>query len=180
MFRRSLISTTGLMTAGAVLAACGANTPSAPGTLPAQILADVQGALTQLQAVLPGLTMSKPPVISQVEQTSLTGDVSQGLSFLATIGPSTPAQTGVTVLARVEGYLNAVLAALVMVPIPSPYNLIVVAANVVAASLEAYINGLIPPAPTPAPAPAATRAASVAHGMTLDQAREVLHIKSGA
>lgn len=180
MLRRSLLTTTGLMTAGAVLTACGANTPSSPGTLPAQILTDTQGALTQLQAVLPALTMSKPPVISQVEQTSLAGDVGQALTFLATIGPSTPAQTGVTVLARVEGYLNAVLAALVMVPIPSPYNLIVVAANVVAASLEAYINGLIPAPVTPAPAPAAARAASVAPGMTLDQAREILHVKTGA
>lgn len=177
MFRRAMLSTTGLISAAAVLAACsGSTTPSAPGTLPAQLLADVTGGLNQLANVLPALTATTPPVLTAAQETPLLADVNAALAFMATIGPNTPAQTGATLLSRAEGYFNAVVAGLLMVNLPSPYSTIVVAANVVVASLEAYLNSLLPPATTP-PAPAAARAARLRHGMTIEKAREVLHVK---
>jgi len=176
MLRRSMLSTSALAAASAALAACGATTPSTPGTLPAQILADVTGALNQLALIVPALAMATPPVLTKTVAATLMTDLNDALGFMATISSSTPAQTGATVLARAEGYFNAVLAALLPLPIPSPYNLIVVAANVIAPELEAYLASLIPPTVAPAPAPAATRAKLAAHGMTLEQARTTLKV----
>ena len=177
MLRRSMLSTSALMAAGAAaLAACSTTTPSTPGALPAQILADVTGALNQLALIVPALAMATPPVLTKTVAATLMTDLNDALGFMATINSSTPAQTGATVLARAEGYFNAVLAALLPLPIPSPYNLIVVAANVIAPELEAYLASLIPPTVTPPPAPAAARARTAAHGMTLEQARKTLAI----
>jgi hypothetical protein len=108
--------------------------------------------------------------------------VSYAQGFMATVSSSTPAQTGVTILARAEGYFNAVLGALLALPIPPPYNLIVVAANVIAPELEAFIASFVPPTvtPVPAPAPAAARARMVANGMSLEQARKTLKIATVA
>lgn len=179
MLRRSMLNTSALISAGAVLTACALNQLSSAGTIPAQLVADVEGALNQLAIVLPALTATTPPALTTAQEAPLLTDVNLALGFMATIGSTTPAQTGITVLARAEGYFNAALAGLLAVPIPPPYNLIVIAANVVAPELEAYINSLIPvTAPTPAPTPAKARAAKVAHGMTLDQARMVLKINS--
>lgn len=185
MLRRSMLSTSALVAAGsATLAACSMFSTSAAGTVPAQIVADVDGALNQLAMVLPALTATAPPSLTKAQETPLLADVNQALGFMALVGPTTQAQTAATAMARAEGLFNAVLAALLAVPIPPPYNLIVIAANVVAPELEAYLNTLIPPpvatpvpAP-PAPTPAKDRAAKVAHGMTIEKAREVLKIKA--
>jgi hypothetical protein len=178
MLRREVMSTSALMAAGAAALAACSSVPSAPGTLPAQILADVTGALNQLAAVIPSLTMTTPPVLSQTVEATLLADVNYALGFMATVSSSTPATTGATVLARAEGYFNAVLVALLPLPIPAPFNLIIVAANVVAPELEALIASFIPPTvtPVPAPAPAAARARMAAHGMSIEKARTVLKV----
>lgn len=178
MLRRSMLSTTAMLPVATALAACGLQTPSAPGTIPGQVIADVTGALNVLAADLPALTATTPPVLTSAQEAPLLVDVRLALGFLATISGGTPAQTGVTALARAEAYFNAVLTALMTAPLPPPYNLAVIAANVVAASLEAYINSVVPPAPVPAPVPtpAASRAKAVAPGMTIEKARAVLHI----
>jgi hypothetical protein len=177
MFRRSMLSTSAMVPLVAAVAAC-SSVPSAPGTLPAQILADVTGALNQLAAVIPSLTMTTPPVLSQTVEATLLADVNYALGFMGTVSSSTPATPGATVLARAEGYFNAVLVALLPLPIPAPFNLIIVAANVVAPELEALIASFVPPTvtPVPAPAPAAARAKMVAHGMTIEKARAVLKV----
>lgn len=179
MLRRSMLSTSALVAAGAALAACVA---SPPGMLPAQILADVTGALNQLALVVPALAATQPPVLTKMVEATLLNDLGIAQSFMDTISGSTPAQTGVTVLARAEGYFNAVLAALLPLAIPSPFNLIVLAANIIAPELEAYIASLVPPSvtPTPAPAPAAARVKSVEHPMTLAQARKALKVPTVA
>jgi hypothetical protein len=180
MLRRSMLSTSAMMAAGAAALAACSSTPSPPGTLPAQILADVTGALNQLASVIPSLTKTTPPVLTQSVETTLLADVNYAQGFMATVSSSTPAASGVTVLARAEGYFNAVLVALLPLPIPAPFSLIIVAANVIAPELEALIASFIPapvtPAPVPAPAPAAARARMVAHGMTIEEARKVLKV----
>ena len=177
MLRRSMLSTSAMVPLVAAVAAC-SQVASPPGTLPAQILADVTGALNQLAAVIPSLTMTTPPVLSQTVEATLLADVNYALGFMATVSSSTPAATGVTVLARAEGYFNAVLVALLPLPIPAPFNLIIVAANVVAPELEALIASFVPPTvtPVPAPAPAAARAMKAGHGMDLDTARKTLKV----
>lgn len=180
MLRRSMLNTSALISAGAVLTACGATTLSSPGTIPAQIVNDVNGALNQMAMLLPALTATTPPALTAAQEAPLLVDVNLAQGFMATISGNTPAQTGVTVLARAEGYFNAVLAGLVAVPIPPPYNLIVIAANVIAPELENYVNSLLPPpvAAPPAPTPAAARAAKLGHKMTIGQARAVLKIEA--
>lgn len=173
--RRKLIASGSLLAIGAAvttLAACGSNTPTPPGTIPTQVIADVNGALQQLQNVLPSLVTAK--VLTSAQEQPIMAAITQAMSFMTTIGPNSPAQTATTALARVEGYFNAALAALVAVPIPSPYNEIVIAANVIAPELESYLNSVIP-----AVAPASTsakRAMKVSGGMSIDEARTVLHV----
>lgn len=178
MLRRSILSTTGLAVVGTAVAACSMLTPSAPGTIPAQILEDTTGALNALAQILPSLTASTPPVLTKAQEAPLLADINLALSFIATIGPGTPAQTGATMLARVEGYFNAALTGLSGVPLPANGSLIVIAANVVAASLEAYVNSLIPPTVVPVvPTPAAARAKALAPGMSIEKARAILGVK---
>lgn len=183
MKRRALLSTTSLAAAGLVLAACGVTQPSQAGTVPAQILTDTNGALVQLDAILPALSATTPPIIPAALEKSLLQDVNYAFQSLQTVSSSTPAQTGATVLARVEGYGGAVLTALLAVPLPPPYNLAVIAANVVWASLEVYVNSLLPPVSaggtTPPPAPQASFRAT-GRTMSIEEARAILKIPAPA
>lgn len=173
MLRRTMITNTGVLSAVGLLAACATPTAvSGSSTIPAQIIADAKGALQGLANVIPALIITVPPVLTAASAAPLTGLVQQGLSFIAGIGPDTAAQTGVTVLARVEGYISSVLAVLTVAPIPSPYSLIVIAADVIIPELEAYIASVVPAAA--APAKAAARVAG--ENMTLEQARQTLRI----
>lgn len=178
MFRRTLLSTSALLPPVVFLAACGITQPSAAGTIPAQVLTDVNGVLIQLDNILPALSTTTPPIIPPATEASLLADVNYAFKALATVSSSTPAMDGATVLARIEGYGGAVLGALLAVPLPPPYNLAVIAANIVWAGLESYINSLIPPppgVPTPAPSPAMMRAKGHP-SMSLAEARAQLKI----
>jgi hypothetical protein len=175
MLRRAMLSTSGLVAAGAILAACSTtSTPSS--TVPAQIIADTSGALQGILNVIPALVTDK--VLTQAQATPLLTAVQEAMTYLAGVGPDTPAQAGATVLAQVAGYVNTALGILTSLPIPSPYSVIVIAAAVVVPELEAYIASVLPAPVAPAPAPAAARAARVSHGMSLAKAREVLHVKA--
>ena len=174
MLRRSIVNTGCLAAVGGVLAACGAGSSAAT---PAQIIADAQGALQGLANVIPALYVAKPPVISKAEETSLSNILAEGLAFMKGIGPGTPAQTGASTLATIEGYLNAVLTILTPIAAPPPYNLIIIAAAVIVPEVEAYIASIIP---TPRPPVAAGRVTRLSRGhpMTLEQARQTLKIAS--
>ena len=174
MNRRALLTTSSLLTVGAI-AAC--STPSGKLT-PAQIIADATGAVQGLENVIPALENTKPPVLTATQGTPIEDALKEAMAYLTSIGPGTPAQTGATTLAMVAGYLNSALSILTALPIPAPYNVIVMAAAVIAPEIEAWVASIMPPAPapTPSPAPAAARAARVAHGMSIEKARAVLKV----
>lgn len=176
MLRRTLLSTSALLPPVVFLAACGITQPSSPGTIPAQVITDVNGVLIQLDNILPALSTTIPPVIPPALEATLIADVNYAFKALSTVSSSTSAMDGATVLARIEGYGGAVLGALLAVPLPPPYNLAVIAANIVWSSLESYINSLIPPpAGAPAPSPAMMRAKGHP-SMSLAEARAQLKI----
>jgi hypothetical protein len=161
-----------MVSAGTILAACSiATTPV--GTLPAQVLTDISGALKQLAILVPALLAIKLPSLTTAWGTALLSDITAAQGFMATISASTVVTDGGTVLATVEGYLNAVLAALETLTLPSPYSLIVAAANIIAVEVESYLATLLP---APAPTPAAARARKRSYGMSLEAARKVLKI----
>lgn len=177
MNRRALLSTSALAATAGILAACGITQPSQASTIPAQILTDVNGALVQLDSILPALAASTPPVIPAAIEQTLLQDVNYAFQALSTVSSSTQAQTGATVLARVEGYVGAVLTELLALPLPPPYNLAVIAANVVFGSLEIYLNSLIAQSGGPAPEPSPAKARAVGKPtMSLEEARSILKI----
>lgn len=174
--RRALISTSALVSLGALAACSSLTKPSSPGTVPAQVITDVNGALIQLDNILPALAASNPPVIPPALEQTLLADVNYAFKALQMIGPNTPAQDGATILARVEGYGSAVLQVLLTVPLPPPYNVAVIAANVVWASLVAYLNTVIPQSGGQAPVESPVAAHARASHISIEEARRILKI----
>ena len=153
------------------LVSCTTNTPPTS----AQIIADISGALDAAGKTIPALAATTPPSLTPAQASALSGDVVQAKALLASIGPGTPAQTGATTLAKVSGYLNAVLSSLAAMTLPEPYALIVAAANVIAQEVETYLASFAPVPPTPA-----VTASVAKSGMSLTEARTDLHVVTHA
>jgi hypothetical protein len=153
---------------------------------PAQLIADGQGMLMQLYSpatatspatgALPGIAAALPGKISAATLTKVEADIVVGENALAALAiATTPAPTGATVLAQVEGYINEALDVVgtIAVLIPAPYGTIITAITVLLPVLESFVNSVVP---TLAAKTAALRAAAVAPTMTPAQARAALGI----
>lgn len=176
MDRRALLLSAAACVLPFVLSRCGEISASSE-TLSAQVLADTSAALNQLSIVLPALTATTPPVLTQDQVAPLLRDIAEAQSMLATISATTPKTPGASVLSTVLGYVNAVLGAVPVALIPPPYNLIVTAAVVIGKEIESYVASIQPPV-TPTPTPAAARAARYGRGMSTEEARTILHANS--
>lgn len=144
---------------------------------PARVIADINGALTAIAQILPALAAQNPPVLPTKVTEPLLADIRQAQELVRSIGPGTPAQTGATVLNKAEGYLNAVLSVLATTPLPKPYSDIVLAANIIAPIVEAYIDSIVPPPVVVADTAVAAQAAKASfNGMTPEKARATLNI----
>jgi hypothetical protein len=140
-----------------VLAGCNGQAPSGPSiAMVAQdvnlIAGGLSKALTQVQMLgVPGLT----PQILNTCQIALTGvqGVAQSLAGVSSVQDAQP------LIVRVEGYVNAIVDALAVLPLPPPVQTALLAATILLPVVEAAVNMAVPPA-------AAT--------MTPDQARAAL------
>ena len=161
-----LFSLSALAAASGTLVACGTTGPTS-----AQVVADIQGAISGLSNMLPTLLKADPKLISPSIAGSITSALSAASSALSGINPASPSAS---TLQTVETYLNDALDVLAALPvIPPPYNLVVQAAAVVAPELEAFVNGMLPPAAAKA-RPVSTKAKALGGGMSLDRARAIL------
>lgn len=151
MLRRAILA------APLAVAACNGAPPSQAIATVAQdvqiIASGLSKTLVQLSALsLPGLT----PAILDICQTALTGlqGVAGTLVGVSAISDAQP------LIVRVEGYVNAFVGALSILPLPPPIQTALIAATVLLPFIEASVNLIVP--------------AKAAPAMTADQARAVL------
>lgn len=166
-----------LMGAFAMARCAPGTTPGAP-TIPAQILADVQGLVPVIQETISVILAENPaaiPAATQAKLTALETAAASALNTLSTISPANLATA--TQLQAIDAYLNTAIAAVnaalpaIVTAFPSlaPYVPLAAAAGVLITTvLEPYINSIITqaqttsltavPATAPAPTPAATTA----------------------
>lgn len=143
----------------AALTACNGMPPSQNIAVVAQdvqiIATGLSKTLTQLSALnLPGLT----PAVLDIAQTALAG-LQTVAKALAGVSTATDAQP---LVVRVEGYVNAFVGAVSMLPVlPPEIRTALIAAQLLLPIIETAVNLAVPPK-TAAPT------------MTLDQARAAL------
>lgn len=168
MLRRNmLLAGSAAILSTTMLSACSSGT----GLPPAQILADVQAAVQKLQDTITQLQATTPPTITQALATTLSLDIQQAQAFLTAMGAAT-GSAATTLLGRVEGYFNSALAGLSAIVLPAPFNLVFLAASIVAQELESYLNTIVPGPASPVVGASALKAQKF--GMTLERARVVL------
>lgn len=160
MNRRTLL----LGSVAASLAAC------ANGALtPALVVSDAQAITNGLATALPQIAAvpavaSNPTALATI--TKAEGYVKQAQAALAGLSANLPAQQGATILATVEGYLNAALdAATAIQGLPPNVQTIIDAVAAILPVVEAFVNTTLGTI-----VPAAARPVK----MTPDQARAVL------
>lgn len=167
MFTRRAVFSTASMVA---LAACAGQTAA---QVSAQIVTDLNNAVTALGNVVPALAKADPKLIPAAVQTQILAYAAQAQGVLASVSTSMTATAAAPALQQAEADLNAILDALAAVPlIPPPYAEIIAAAAVAAPMIEGYIATLIGPTPKAATAP--TQLALRYGVMTLPQAEAVL------
>ena len=162
-----------LLSAGALAALSGCSYFRTGSTTPEQVTADLTGAVNGAINVIPALAALNPPVLTPAQAQGLTDALQQARTLLASIGPDTPAQTAVGVLAKVTAYLDAFLAVLASSPLPPSAALIVAAISVVLPEVERYLASLAVPA---SPVVATMGAKASASGMSLSRARSTLKV----
>jgi hypothetical protein len=159
MLRRNILA---VSLAPLALGACaGGNLPSSQSiAIVAQdvkiIASGLSKAFTQIQALnMPGLT----PKLMDVCQQALTGiqSVADAMSGVTTVADAQP------LVVKVEGYVNAFIGALSVLPLPPTIQTALIAATILLPIIETAVNLAMPPkvAATivaPAPAMSATQA----------------------
>ena len=157
-----------------LLTACPGNTNlTAP-----QALTDLNGALKALENSIPLIQASAPAALGGQDPAALIANIQKAEALIAGLGD---ASANPTPLLQAEGIFNTVLKGLSLAPLPPPFDLIVLAANVVAPEVEAYVNTIAPGA-VPAPATAVGAPNTGIAGppvvrLTIEDARQVLQVK---
>jgi hypothetical protein len=173
-----------------ILALAGCTPGSSPTTLtPAQVATDLTGALTALSTVEGLMVAASPKAISPSDQKTINTVLVNAQSALASLSSTTPAATGASTAAVVDGYLNTAVGILASasstVPSLAAFAPEIDAVDAVLPAVEAFVNQY-QPAPaigtpiggTPIGVPAAALFSSRVHStrFTLAQARTKLRI----
>jgi hypothetical protein len=129
------------------------------GTTPAQVIADLNQAASAINGVVPQL-VALPNGLTQQQATTILSDVAQAQSALATVSASTALDVSLPIMQRVFGGLNTAVQIVEAVPMAPQDKTIVVAAGILLASVESYLNSTMPAPPVvTAPAPPASATA---------------------
>lgn len=168
MNRRSLITAIPI----GALAACAGQTAA---QVSAQVVTDLNNAITSLSNAIPAITKASPTLIPAGTQTQIMAYLADAQGVISALSTSMTATAAAPVIQKAEGDLNAVLAALAMVPlIPPPYSMIIAAAAMVAPMVEGYLNSVLGVSPTKAAATAPSAIAARYGVMSLHDAEDVL------
>jgi hypothetical protein len=162
----------------AVLALAGCTSGSSTKTLtPAQVTTDLTGALTALSTLEGLIVAASPNAISKADQATINTDLTAAQTALASIAETTPAATGASTVATIDGYLNTavgILAAVsAKVPGLSTFSPEIDAVDAVLPAVETFVNQNLAASIT-----AASTGARRIHStrFTLAQARAMLRI----
>jgi hypothetical protein len=156
---------------------------TATGTLISPtVLADLQGLVPTVQAIVSAVTQYDPKLLNATEQQTLASLEASATAALTSLNANTPVTSAATNLQTIDSYLNEALSAIgsalpaaaVAFPELAPFvPMFDAAVALIAGVLEPYINSLITSA---TPAPAAHHALPPSH-YTVAQARLILHIR---
>jgi hypothetical protein len=179
MNRRQILSGGAVVSAAALLQACQSFGPNPTAqTITPQLLADANGMLDGIAGLVPQLEGSSPPIISQAQGDKIMADIATARASLQTVSTSTALTPGATVLAKVFGGLNTMVAVLSGLNLQPPYSVALMAVSIVLPVAEAELAQLIGgPAPVSNPPVAAMAAKGKASGMSLSEARAHLGIR---
>lgn len=171
--RRNLLATAvPLVVLG--LAGCSSTT-----TTPAQIVTDVQNAVSALASSFHTIIQQAPNAVPAATAATITSALAQASSVLGSLSTNLAANVAAPVVQQVEQAINTVISAAAAVPlIPAPFSTALEAAAVVLPVIEAWVNSILP-APTPAPAALNARAKFAASGMSVSSAEQTLKSLAG-
>lgn len=149
--RRQMLVNTAILAPLAGLVAC--NTPSTAATVSAQALADAQGLVPVVQAVVAAINQYAPGMISPTVQTQITAAEQAAIAGLQSLSTSTSAMTGAATLQNVDAAINAILSAIgaalpaasILAPVLTQFVPMYDAAVAIVPAIEAWINSVIAP-----------------------------------
>jgi hypothetical protein len=163
-----------LLAIAACVALAGCTSGSAPTTLtPAQVTADLTGALTALSTVDGLIVAASPNAISATDQKTISTVLANAQTELASLSSTTPAAAGASTAATIDGYLNSAVGILASVssavPGLSTFSPEIDAVDAVLPAVEAFVNQYLPASIT------SSRRVHSTH-FTLARARTMLRI----
>jgi hypothetical protein len=171
--RKILLATVALLP----LAAC--NPQTAP-TTPSQVVADLQGVVTELATIEPLIVKAAPSALTAAQQATIASDIAQAQSTLTQLQAGLPAATGASVASTIDGYVNDAVGTLATVatsiPVLAPYAVPIDAIDAVLPAAETWINQYLPPATTAPTAAAIGRKHHPVSPHTVVWGRQTLHI----
>lgn len=168
--RTFFAASTGLC--GLVLAGCA--TSATGGTIPAQLLNDVNAGITTGLSTVALLAATMPPDLTAAQASAITTALQKAQAAVAGLTPATLALAGAPTMQSIDGFINTALSDLAALPvIPAPFNVAVDALALVAPEIEAFVATALGTVSASAPKPWQAKFGAV-NGMTLARARQVL------
>ena len=173
--RRSLaFALPGLATVGA-LAAC-----SGSSTTPAQIVTDVQNAVTALSNGFSAVVRQAPNAIPANTAATITAALAQAASLLGSLSTNLTATAAAPKVQQIEQAINTVITAAAAVPlIPPPFSTALGAAAIVLPIIEAWVNSILPAPAAASMASMSARAKLATPGMSVSDAEATLKALAG-
>ncbi len=130
---------------GLALIGCASSSTAPSPRMPAQIIADANGAVIGLGVAINGIAASSPGLIPPATVAALQGILAQSDSTLTSLSTSLPAPAGASILQQVGGSLNSILTTLALFKsIPPPYSTLISAAAIIVPGLEAFVGQYVP------------------------------------
>jgi len=152
--RRTLVAAAPSVGLVGIVAACSGTT-----TTPAQIVTDVQNAVSALANSFSAVVAQAPNVVPVNTSAQITSALAQASSVLGSLSTNLAANVAAPIVQQVEGALNTVISAASAVPlIPPPFSTALAAASIVLPIVEAWLNSVLPATSGAAPAMMAARA----------------------
>lgn len=178
--RRQFLAVAGVLAVPtALIAACSSTSTS---TTPAQLIADAVGAVQGIETVAQSLAVPIPPAKAAMLTTAVEGQIVAScqdfISMLNAISASTAATASATTFAKVVGGLNAFVSTLGAFPLPPQAEMIIAGVQMVLPELEAFIAQYVSPPPAPSASIAMGAAKAAALVTNIEQARQVLGVKT--
>lgn len=184
---KSLTRRDALRASAFLLAALTAACATSPETTPAQVVADLTGAVGTLRRIAPLVFAADPRAVSAAEQQRILGDLTSAKDALGGLNTAVPAQAGASEADRIDGWINLAMddlafvtpAAATAIPALAPFVMPIQALDAILPEIEAFVNRYLPTSMTKAAGrrDAGRRAKALGPARyTPDEARATLNI----